>query len=202
MTHLKRFTKLPYLLDYLEIGKLVLLDPGRWDDKNDTEVILAYKKRKEKKNLFALCFSYGHETIHHWKTFANGSEGCYIKFDSEKLIAIFKSDDKLRHGEVEYKRVADVKPGTLSLDKMPFTKRKAYECENEYRVIWEGDEDRNGYELTVPLETVQLIKFSQQMPQEDYERIKEQLESNFKELKNKIDRSKIYENKIWISKFQ
>ncbi len=56
ITRLNRFTTLPVLLDLLERKKLVLLDPKSWDDKNDTEVILAYKKKAKIENLFALCF--------------------------------------------------------------------------------------------------------------------------------------------------
>jgi len=90
ITRLNRFTTLPVLLDFLERKKLVLLDPKSWDDKNDTEVILAYKEKKGIEKLFALCFTHDYETIHHWKTFANGSSGCCIEFDADKLIQIFK----------------------------------------------------------------------------------------------------------------
>lgn len=53
---LNRFTTLPNLLDFLERKKLVLLDPKSWDDRNDTEVIMAYKEKKniEKFLLYAL----------------------------------------------------------------------------------------------------------------------------------------------------
>ena len=64
---LNRFTTLPILLDLLERKKLTLLNPILWEDKNDSEIILEYKKRKNIKNLFALCFSHNDETIHHWK---------------------------------------------------------------------------------------------------------------------------------------
>jgi hypothetical protein len=201
MTHLKRFTTLPILLDYLVTEKLVLLDPASWDDKNDSEIILAYKRKKGIENLFALCFAHGHETIHHWKTFANGASGCYIKFYADKLIKIFK-DNNLIQDYVRYKKVDEVIAEELSVNDIPFTKRKAYECESEYRVIWEGPGALSCYPVHVPLDTVALIKFSQQMPPQVFETIKGFLESRFNIPGDKIDRSEIYENKTWISKFQ
>lgn len=83
---LKRFTTLPVLLDFLQRKKLVLLDPKLWDDRNDSEIILEYKKRKELKNLFAVCFTHGDETVHHWKTFSDGPSGCVIEFDAKKAF--------------------------------------------------------------------------------------------------------------------
>jgi hypothetical protein len=84
---LNRFTTLPVLLDLLKRKRLVLLNPATWEDKNDSEILKEYKRRKNLPNLFALCFSYGDETIHHWKTFADGISGCCIEFDAPKLIA-------------------------------------------------------------------------------------------------------------------
>ena len=52
---LNRFTSLPVLLDLLKRRKIVLLDPASWEDKNDTEILIEYKKRKtfRKSLLFA-----------------------------------------------------------------------------------------------------------------------------------------------------
>ena len=105
---LNRFTTLPILLDLLERKKLTLLNPILWEDKNDSEIILEYKKRKNIKNLFALCFSHNDETIHHWKTFSNGPSGCLIEFDAEKLIAHIKKIPGIKIGRVEYKKINEV----------------------------------------------------------------------------------------------
>jgi len=134
---LNRFTSLPVLLDLLERKKLTLLDPKLWDDKNDSEVILAYKRKKGVKNLFAVCLSHGDETVHHWKTFSDGTSGCVIEFDAKKLFAIINNIPNLRHGTVSYKKLMDVeKEDTIiDIDQMPFTKRWPYRCEEEYRII-------------------------------------------------------------------
>ena len=53
---LNRYTSLPILLDMLKRKRLVLLNPEFWEDKNDSEIILEYKKLKMIQNIFALCF--------------------------------------------------------------------------------------------------------------------------------------------------
>lgn len=198
---LNRFTTLPILLDFLERKKLVLLDPKSWDDKNDTEVILSYKKKKKIKNLFALCFTWDYETIHHWKTFASGSAGCCIEFDANKLIAIFEKNN-LKHGIIHYKKIKELKPMQFDLDDMPFFKRSPYACEQEYRVIWEGNDDISCFEIDVPLETISRITISQHMPRPVFETIKALLKTSFKDPDKKINMSTVYENKRWINYFK
>ncbi len=194
---LNRFTTLPVLLDLLERQKLVLLDPKSWDDRNDTEVILTYKRKAAISKLFALCFSHSSETIHHWKTYANGSSGCCIEFSARKLMEIFDNTPGLRHGKVTYKTINEVQT-SFPLSEMPFIKRKPYECEREYRAIWEGDSPNDCFELDVPLSTINRITISQQMPEQVFKTLKQLLKTSSP---NKVNRSTIYENKIWISRF-
>jgi hypothetical protein len=199
---LNRFTTLPILLDYLERQKLVLLDPSSWDDKNDTEIILEYKRRSGKEKLFALCFTHEGETIHHWKTFANGSSGCCIEFSANKLLKIINEIPQLRYGAVEYKKINHAKTSALDLDKIPFTKRHPYENEREFRIIWEGKCDQNIFELDVPIETINRITFSQQMPETVFDTVHKFLLKNFAGLDKKINRSTIYRNERWINYFK
>lgn len=198
---LNRFTILPILIDYLERQKLVLLDPSSWDDKNDTLIIEEYKQQAKIEKLFALCFTHESETIHHWKTFANGSSGCCIEFDGQKLLEIFDKDKSLRHGIVNYKKINDTKPSTFALKDIPFIKRVPYTTENEYRVIWEG-KTGNIFEVEVPLENVRRITFSQQIPEPVFETLKAMLARNYPLLNKKIFRSTVYENKTWIKNFK
>jgi len=102
---LNRYTTLPVLLNLLRMKKIVLLDPSAWEDRNDAEIILEYKKRKKIRKLFAICFGIGDETIHHWKTYADGISGCCIEFDEKKLLKSFKGINEIRLGDVTYKRI-------------------------------------------------------------------------------------------------
>lgn len=200
---LNRFTTLPVLLDLLERKKLTLLDPKLWDDRNDSEVILAYKQKKKIKNLFAVCLSHGDETVHHWKTFSNGTSGCVIEFNAERLFTIIDKIPGLKHDKVSYKKLKEVEDrnARLDVDKMPFTKRWPYRCEEEYRIIVERDTDETFFEIDIPLDIIKKITISQQMPQPIYDTIKGYLKGLRGDPSSRINRSTLYENKRWISRF-
>jgi len=199
---LNRFTTLPILLDLLQRKKLTLLNPKLWEDKNDTEIILEYKKRKKIKNLFAACFTDDDETIHHWKTFSNGSSGCVIEFDFDKLIDIVEKIPGLIHGKVIYRRLIDVQKNKIPIDKMPFTKRWPYRCEEEYRIIIENKEDIDFFEIDIPLNIINKVTISQQMPKKIYDTIKEYLQEAPGNPEHRISHSTLYENSRWINTFK
>lgn len=202
MKRLNRFTTLPVLIDFLEREKLVLLNPSTWDDKNDSEIMEEYRKRRNLACVRALCFSSVPETIHHWKTFSDGISGCVIEFDAEKLFEIFNRTNGVRHGKVFYRKINEIKKGEIEVSDIPFTKRWPYRCEEEYRIIWEGDIPCDQFEINVPISCVNKITISQKMPEKVYETIKSLLQKTFKDPDKRINKSTIYENKIWINKFK
>ena len=199
---LNRYTTLPVLLDMLKRKKLVLLDSASWEDRNDSEILLEYKKRKKLQALFSLCFSHGDETIHHWRTFADGISGCCIEFDSKKLVALLGTLDDVRFGPVVYRKIKDLKDGTITVKTMPFTKRWPYRCEEEFRIIWESRTKAPGYEIDFDLRLIRKITISQRMPTQVYSTIREYLRSAFRNPDQRINRSTLYENQIWIEKFR
>ncbi len=204
ITKLNRFTSLPILLDLLQRKKLVLLDPKLWEDKNDSEVIFEYKKRKGIKNLFALCFSCDDETVHHWKTYSNGPSGCVIEFDPQKLFAVLNPIAGLHHGRVEYRKLPDIekKNAVIDVDKMPFTKRWPYRCEEEYRIIAESEDKSDFFEIDIPLTVIRRITISQQMPEQVYATIKSYLKEVTRNPESRISRSTLYQNTRWINRFK
>jgi hypothetical protein len=201
---LNRFTTLPILLDLLQRKKLTLLDPKSWDDRNDSEVILEYKKKKKIKSLFVVCFSYGDETIHHWKTYANGTSGCVIEFNAEKLFSIINEIPNVTHKKVEYRKLSDIenKNAVINVNKIPFTKRWPYRCEEEYRIIAETSTDEKYFEIDIPLDSINRITISQQMPEPIYATIKSYLKDLRGNPESRISRSTLYENKRWINRFK
>ncbi|MBL7973802.1 MAG: DUF2971 domain-containing protein [Candidatus Kapabacteria bacterium] len=198
---LKRYTTLPILIDYLEREKLVLLDPSKWEDKNDTLIIEEYKKKANIGKLFALCFTHKGETIHHWKAFANSSSGCCIEFDGPQLIKIFNNIPELKHGKVNYKRINDLTLSKIKLECIPFIKRIPYKTENEYRIICLAGSGNN-FEIDVPISVVKRITFSQLLPEPIYKTIKSMLCDKYPITKRNIIRSTIYENQKWVRHFQ
>lgn|SRR5512146_2812519 len=199
---LNRYTTLPVLLDMLKRKKLVLLDSASWEDKNDSEIMRVYKKRKKLRALCALCFSHGDETIHHWKTFADGISGCCIEFDFKKLVAQLKTIDGIRFGPVVYRKIKDLKDEAISVDSIPFTKRWPYRCEEEFRILWESDAKAPYYEIDFDLKLIKKITISQRMPAQVYSTIRDYLKGAFRNPDQRINRSTIYENRIWIEKFR
>ncbi|MFT3782234.1 MAG: hypothetical protein QM790_09485 [Nibricoccus sp.] len=201
-TILKRYTTLPVLLDLLKRKGLVLLDPASWEDRNDAEILLEYKKRRKVPKLFALCFSRGDETIHHWKSFAPGTSGCCIEFSGRMLAAAFAKHPGLRHGRVVYRKISYLARHSIAVERIPFTKRWPYRCEEEYRAIWEGKSDAGFYEVPIDLRTITRITISQKMPVPVYNTIREYLREAFRDPDKHIFRSTLFENRIWIDKFK
>ena len=81
----RRYTELPFLIDYLMTKELVLLDPRSWDDRNDSYYIEQYAARKSLQGFAALCLTESPETYHHWKIFSSGSSGVCIEFFKDSL---------------------------------------------------------------------------------------------------------------------
>lgn len=204
--HLKRFTTLPVLIDLLRRKKIVLLSPEKWEDRNDAEIMLEYKKREELEHLYAVCFSEGDETIHHWTAFSSGSSGCCIEFDRELLLNEIKKIPGIRMGSVSYRKLKDVKAGAIEISDIPFTKRWPYRCEEEYRIIFESKDSSatldGFFDIDITLKCIRKIIISQRMPEQVYQTIKEYLRGEFRNPDQRINKSTLYENKIWISKFK
>ena len=216
---INRYTTLPVLLDMLKRKRLVLLDPEKWEDRNDSAVMAAYKERNNVDKLFALCCSHGDETIHHWRTFADGVSGCCIEFSSTKLIQLLKTVPGVRYGPVKYKKLKELKQlealkdATYPVEDMPFTKRWPYRCEEEFRIIWEGKEKDfrvfwnshepgNCIEIGFDLSIINKITITQRMPEAVYSTIRDHLKEVFQKPDKRISQSTLYENKIWIGKFK
>lgn len=201
---LNRFTTLPVLLDLLKKKKLTLLDPKLWEDKNDSELISEYKKRKNIQNLFLICFSAADETVHHWKTFSNGSSGCVIEFDAKALFKMLDRTPGLKRRRVKYVKLSAVegKNKKIKVDDIPFTKRWPYRCEEEYRVLVETDKKSSFFEIDIDVNCIRRITISQQMPESIFQTIKSYLRELKQNPDGKVNRSTLYENKRWIQAFR
>lgn len=198
---LNRYTSLPVLLDLLHRKKLVLLDPRSWEDRNDSELVLEYARRRNVDKVFVVCFSYGNETIHHWRTYASGISGCCIQFDAEKLLGNLGRDKAFRHGKVVYRKLADVERGRIPLSQIPFTKRWPYRVEEEYRILWEGNTSETKIEIDIDLSSIRKVTISQHMPHQVYASIKRILNDDRGRIE-RVNRSTLYENFRWIRSFR
>jgi hypothetical protein len=199
---INRYTTIPVLLDMLERKRLVLLDPQKWEDRNDSAIMAEYQKRKKVQKLFALCCSYGDETIHHWRTFADGSSGCCVEFSSSKLIGLLKTVPGVRYGPVAYRKIKELKGAAIPVEDIPFTKRWPYRCEEEFRIIWEGTTTEECFEIEFDLPIINKVTINQRMPETVCSTIRTHLRNAFKQPDKRISRSTLYENQVWIAKFK
>lgn len=206
---LSRFTTLPVLLDMIIKKHLVFSDWKLWEDKNDTELLKIYRERRTAKKVLVLCFLKEHETIHHWKAFADGMCGCCIEFNKKMLISLLsalkKKGENLSFGPIVYQKLKDVCDGSVGdcAEMIPFKKRWPYRYEKEFRVIWEGSED--SYKITdVDLAMITKITFSPIMPNPLFETLKNYLRNGGLGISAEtiINLSTVYKNKCWIGKFR
>ena len=200
--YVNRFTSIPVLLDMIKRKRLVLMDPELWEDKNDSELMLEYKKRRKVENLYALCFSRDGETIHHWNAYAGTVLGCCIEFDYALLTATFDKINGVRYDDVEYKKINDLNSNSIITRNIPFTKRQPYECEKEFRVIWEGRTRQWCYEVKIDLRMLGKITMGPRMPDNVFRTLSKQVKSLLARPDLSIKHSTIYENARWINKFK
>lgn len=136
----RRYTNLAATIHMLRSREITLLSPGTWDDRNDAYFMAEYKRRKNLKSLFALCFANCAETYHHWRVFSHGSDGVRIEFDKELLMKAFVDDDHIIAHDVRYKKLDELKVDTrFAINDLPFLKRQGFRDENEFRVIYQNE---------------------------------------------------------------
>lgn len=162
---LKRYTDLPAVIDLLMNGRVTLLDPMIWEDKNDSFYLSVYKERKRLRTLLALCFTQEAETYHHWKVFSGHTGGVCIVFKKDELLADFSNESGIRHQNVEYLLLNKIKLSPPTVQTLPFIKRNAFKHENEFRIIYENSEEAlSAFPLKIRLECIDRVLLSPWMP--------------------------------------
>ncbi|MCL2260154.1 MAG: hypothetical protein FWC15_02230 [Fibromonadales bacterium] len=193
-TSLRHYTSIESICKILDNGFLLLSDPEKWEDKNDTAALLAFGKLKgENVNVRALCLLDGKESIYHWERYA--AEGGCIIFDKEAIIKNAETQ-KLLHDSVVYKDT--INTGDLNLEnKIPFLKRSQYQCEGEYRIIWHG----KGFaeQIHFEKEAVKCIRLSPKIDDAKRAKLKSELEKKYKV---RVEFSRVLEAEDWINVFR
>ena len=195
---LRRYTQLPSLIYILSEKKLTLLDPGSWDDKNDSHFLEQYKSKRGLKTVLALCFSMAPETYHHWSVFAEGSAGVCIQFKRDNLLAAIEGHNGARYSEVNYLLLRTAKGKKLKIKDLPFTKRYPFGDEQELRIIYESKKERkSSHNIPIPLSSISRISLSPWLP----EAIKEHVKNTLWAIKGcsdlEISRSTLISNETW-----
>ncbi|MHB0898030.1 MAG: hypothetical protein ACYC1A_10825 [Spirochaetales bacterium] len=194
---LRRFTSLPLLLDILESSELQFSDPRYWEDKNDSEILKAYKDKKKLKTLFALCFTKDTETIYQWKAFSDNSSGCFIKFDSDNINKKILKNRNIRQNEIKYIKINELKQELKKIEDIPFSKRWPYRNENEYRYIYESKLYKSSYSIPINSSDIISVTFNQKMTDHTFDTIKRILKNKYK--MSNIYHSTVYRNETWLN---
>lgn len=171
---LYRYTSLPALFYILTNQKLTLLPYSLWDDKNDSYFLNQYKDKLELKTVLALCFSTKPQTYHHWRVFAHGPAGVCITFDRQAIIdAIKEQEKKLQNGEMLFGREVtymSTKTNSLKTEELPFIKRKAFQDEKEWRILYQFEcketecNRKETYDICIPISSIIHVTLSPWLP--------------------------------------
>jgi hypothetical protein len=197
-TVLRRYTDLPALIYLLREQKITLLDPGSWDDSNDSHYLTLYQKKKKLKSVLALCFTQAGETYHHWRVFANGSSGVCISFRRAELLEAVRKQSNVRTAIVKYLTLNKVRGRKLETEELPFLKRYAFENEDEFRVIYDSRSVKlSKLDIPIPLSCIIRINLSPWIHKSLSPHVRQILKA-IPDCKNlKIARSTLRSNEEW-----
>jgi len=195
---LRKFTSLAVAIDLLRNKRIVLVDPRNWVDRNDIAYLQEYKRRKALKSLALTCFTTKVEQYHHWKSFADGTDGVCIHFHAKPLIDHVARQSGFRGGLVTYRRNTEKENWTPKTGEIPFLKRLAYRDEGEYRILFEDKEQVHETKpLPLDLSYVSRIVISPRLAEGLFPAVKEQLASIAPDARIPITQSSILDSVLW-----
>ena len=195
---LSKYTELPFLIHLLKTGKLTMLSPTYWDDKNDTNFIAAYAQIKNIKSVLTYCLTAESETYHHWKVFCPGMSGVRIEFDKYKFINWVEKNADIKSGYVKYRTIQDLSQNKPAVDDLPFIKRHPYRHESEFRVIFESKlEAINTKDLKFDISLIKRVVVSPWVPKEVYKSIKSTINLIPKCQNILVHRTTLVDNEQW-----
>lgn len=165
--YIRRYTSIAAVIDTLRRKEMALLDPQNWDDRNDRYFMNLYKEYRRINGLYGLCACMATETYHHWRVFAGRDGGACIELQRAPLEKALASTAGFRFGEVEYLLLKQMRQlGRADADRLPFTKRRGFSDEKEYRVIAERDEpQQSSYAIGIKLGWINQITINPWLPE-------------------------------------
>lgn len=197
---LRRYTDLPILLHLLKTQNMTLLDPEKWDDKNDAFFLTTYKKKKNLASVLALCFTEAEETYHHWKVFAPGTSGVCIRIKKDEFLESIHRVRKLRHRIVDYRTLEEMETIAPKLEELPFIKRYGFRDEQEYRLIYECPTDKmKSFDIPFQASMIARVVLSPWMPKPIVASTKKIIQEVSGIPKLKVFQTTLNENERWKS---
>ncbi|WP_353225458.1 DUF2971 domain-containing protein [Salinisphaera hydrothermalis] len=195
---LRRYTELPFLIDFLETKEITLLNPSAWDDRNDSYYLQQYAEAYDLPSIFSLCLTETDETYHHWRVFSHGASGVCIEFHKSLLLKDVTQITGLRAEPVLYRTLDDLRSRPPEIQELPFLKRYAFGDEMEYRFFMACAKRKTAtFRIPVGLSAINRVMLSPWLPREVAKRTKSALRSIRGCSKLKVYRSTLVENEAW-----
>lgn len=197
-TSLRRYINIPALVYLFSEKKLSLLNPKNWDDRNDSHYLELYARAQRFKSVRAACFARAPETYHHWRVFTDGESGACVVFNGETLFEAVDAHVGIRRSEVEYLTLSKLEKADLKAKDLPFRKRKAFEPESEYRVIFQSKTlVPDVFDVEIPMSSIDRVIINPWLPEVMFTHLKAAL-TNISGCKRvKIIRSSLISNDQW-----
>jgi hypothetical protein len=198
-SYLRRFTEIPFLLDYLHTKEIAIPSPNTWDDRNDAYYVDLYKNKKKCESAYALCMTQSAETYHHWKIFCSGASSVCIEFNRDSFIENASLADKtILLRKMEYRTLKSMREDGIELKDLPFTKRIAFEDEREFRAVKIKKASCGPvYRLPMPISSVNKVILGPWIPKSVAINVKASLLKVPGCSKLKVTRSNLTENPEW-----
>lgn len=195
---LRRYTELPFVIDYLQTKTLKLLNPANWEDRNDSYYIKQYASSQSLLATYALCLAGEQETYHHWRTFSHGSGGACIQFERDPFLGHIAKIPGLRAESVRYRTIEQLRASPPKPRDLPFLKRSAFSHEAEFRLfVGSQVEGKDVYPVPVPLSAVDRIILSPWLPRAVAKNVKAAINSIEGCANVKVYKSTLVENEDW-----
>ena len=195
---LYRYTNLAAVIHMLRTRTLTLLDPAAWDDRNDAAFLAEYRRKKGAAAILALCFFQEQGKWHHWRGYADGMDGACVAFRTPELLSAVEVVPRVMHREVEYRTIMDARENGLAVDDLPFVKRKAYEDEKEYRVVYvDQEEDISLRPFKIDLRCVLKVVLSPRLPKSFTTSVQQTLKTIEDCSALPVNRSTLLESEAW-----
>ncbi|MBR1124617.1 hypothetical protein JQ628_24045 [Bradyrhizobium lablabi] len=194
-----RYTNLAATIHMLRTRNITLLNPGTWDDTNDSYFMSEYKRLKNAKSVLALCFAESEESYHHWRVFSSGADGVRVEFDKQALLAALTGDGDVRAGLVNYTKLEDLKQKqAVACDELPFLKRWPYGDEREFRVVYTSLSEAVAFKnYPIALSSIRRITLSPWLPKALSDSVKAALKSIDGCSRLKVFQSTLISNEAW-----
>lgn len=208
-----RYLPMEYLLDALQNGHMVFINPNKWNDPFDNYLFKLAEKEFEKSftsKLFCQCLTLNPHSQAYWKTYGGNGFAARLKIKAKKYLDVIKAaQPQFWIGKMEYvnekvlvdrlKNIPNLKTD-LSLTSITdnflkafFLKRRPFEYENEIRLLIQSSPTQNKLKMISNnnSETLSEIRLDPRMGKNEEKAWKEYL----KQFNIEVKKSQLFTDK-------